>query len=256
MIRTFTSITEWQKFRQQQFFNHKSIGFVPTMGNLHSGHESLLARAKQENDFTVLSIFVNPTQFNDTKDFTHYPRTVEQDKEIAERNAVDFILLPEYQDLYPDDYSFQIKESVLSELMEGQMRPGHFDGMLTIVMKLLLLVKPKKTYFGEKDFQQLQLVKKMARAFFLDMEIISCMTIRDKHGLALSSRNSRLTEQQYHLATRFPEILQKPFSVDEIKDELVKAGFVIDYVVDYDGRRFGAVRVGDIRLIDNIEVTQ
>lgn len=252
MTKIFTSVKEWQTFRSQPLFNNKSIGFVPTMGNLHNGHESLLKRAKQENDYTILSIFVNPTQFDNKNDLIFYPRTLEQDKEIAERSSVDFILVPEYADLYPDNYCFQVIETEFSQLMEGQTRPGHFSGMLTIVMKLISLVKPQRTYFGEKDFQQLQLVKRMAEAFFLDTKIVACETVRDELGLALSSRNSRLTQEQYQLATYFPKILQQPFAVHEIKNELIKAGFVVDYIVDYDGRRFGAVRVGEVRLIDNI----
>ena len=146
------------------------IGFVPTMGNLHQGHLSLLERCCTENDISVLSIFINPTQFNNKNDYTNYPQTLEQDLALAEKAKVDYILMPTYSELYPDDFAYQVSETKISQELEGKFRPGHFTGMLTVVLKLLLLVKAHRAYFGEKDYQQLQLIRGMAKSFFLETE--------------------------------------------------------------------------------------
>jgi pantoate--beta-alanine ligase len=249
-MKIFHSISKWRDLRCK--LNNKSIGFVPTMGNLHAGHLAMLKRSVQENDITVMTIFVNPTQFNDKKDFLTYPNTFDQDIKLAKEIGIDYILAPDYEQVYPCDYRYKIMETKLSQLMEGKSRPGHFTGMLTIVMKLLMIIKATKTYFGEKDFQQLQLVTDMAKAFFLDTEIVPCPTIRDNDGLALSSRNSRLTTEQKELANNFPKILSSEKPISEIIAELTEKGFTVDYVEEYEARRFGAVRLGDVRLIDNI----
>jgi pantoate--beta-alanine ligase len=251
MSKIIKSLAEWRALRQQDIFNNKKIGVVLTMGNLHRGHQSLLARSATENAYTVLSLFINPTQFNNAADLATYPRTHEQDIKIAHEAAVDFILCPDYAELYPDNYRYKVSESELSQRLCGKHRPGHFDGVLTVVLKLLQLVKARRTYFGEKDFQQLQLVTEMARAFFVDTEIVACPTVRDENGLALSSRNNRLTPEQYQLARRFPQLLNSENSVTEISAALTRLGFTVDYVEDYNGRRFGAVHVGQVRLIDN-----
>lgn len=249
-MQTIESIDEWRTLRKQTNFDH--IGFVPTMGNLHAGHQSLLTRSVQENQITVLSIFVNPTQFDNKNDFEKYPKTLSEDLTLAKNCGVDYVLLPTEKQLYTDAYHYQIQETEFSRELCGQHRPGHFNGVLTIVLKLLNLVKPHKAYFGEKDFQQLQLIKEMINALFLDIEIIACPTIRDEHGLALSSRNSRLTAEQYKLALNFPKLLKSMDSCEQITRSLVALGFVVDYIEDRDGRRFGAVKIGDVRLIDNI----
>jgi pantoate--beta-alanine ligase len=249
-MKIFNSISKWRDLRPK--LNNKSIGAVLTMGNLHAGHLSLLKRSVQENDITVLSIFVNPTQFNDKKDFTSYPNTFNQDITLAEEAGADYILAPDYKQLYPCDYRYKITETKLSGIMEGRFRPGHFDGVLTVVMKILMIVKASKTYFCEKDFQQLQLVTEMTKAFFLDTEVIPCPIIRDNDGLALSSRNSRLNNEQKKLANNFPKILAVKKPIPEIITELTAKGFTVEYVKEYAGRRFGAVRLGDVRLIDNI----
>ncbi len=248
MTKIIENLNEWRQERQQLT---SSIGFVPTMGHLHAGHQSLLERSKAENDITVLSIFVNPTQFNNAADLANYPKTLEQDVAIAESLSVDYILIPDYEALYPDNYSYKITESKYSNLMEGKYRSGHFDGVLTVVMKLLMLVKATKAYFGEKDWQQLQLVTNMTQAFFVDTEVVGCPIVRDEHGLALSSRNSRLSPKQYQLARNFPKILASKNKPAAIINQLQKLGFKVDYVEEHDGRRFGAVWVGDVRLIDN-----
>lgn len=251
MTKIFHSVSEWQTFRRQNLFDNKQIGFVPTMGNLHKGHYSLLTRSVQENNMTVLSLFVNPTQFDNPDDLKNYPRTLEEDIKIAKDAGVDFIFCPEYKDLYPDNYHYRIIENELSQKLCGKHRPGHFDGMLTIVLKLLCLTKPNNAYFGEKDFQQLQLVKEMVNAFFLDVNIVPCQIVRDENGLALSSRNSRLTPDQYRLALSFPKLLNSTLNSNDVVNELMKLGFVVDYIEDHHQRRFGAVRLGNVRLIDN-----
>ncbi|MES2141764.1 MAG: pantoate--beta-alanine ligase [Pseudomonadota bacterium] len=246
-----TSIAEWQIIRKN--IQHKSIGFVHTMGHLHQGHLSLCANAQAENDVTVAAIFINPTQFNQNDDFIRYPRTLEEDKNLLTKQKVDYLLLFDQQTIYPDDYQIQVNEvSELSQLLEGSFRPGHFTGMLTVVLKFLNIVKPTRSYYGEKDYQQLLLIKKMAQALFLDTEIIGCATVRAEDGLALSSRNSRLTSEQRKKASCFPEILQKAASPEVAEKELEALGFKMDYVADLWARRLAAVWVENIRLIDNI----
>lgn len=238
----------------QQAVNGKRVGFVPTMGNLHVGHASLIERAKAENDVTVVSIYVNPTQFNQQSDFQHYPRTLDQDKALLTSLGVDYLLLPTESVMYPDHYQVQLSETEISRELEGEYRPGHFNGMLTVVLKLLNLVRPTRAYFGEKDFQQLLLVKKMVTALLLPIEIVGCETKRAEDGLALSSRNSRLTSTQRELAARFPTLLSQSLPLASIADQLSELGFKVDYVAEKWGRRLAAVWLGEIRLIDNIPV--
>ncbi len=254
MTEIIKSIDHWRELRKQIGLKNQTLGFVPTMGNLHLGHQSLLARSVKENQITVLSLFVNPTQFDNATDLQKYPRTLEQDLKIAEEEGVDFLLLPNYEELYPDSYRYRICENELSQKLCGKYRPGHFDGMLTVVQKLFNWVKPSKAYFGEKDYQQLELIKGMVKAFFMEVEIIACQTVRDINGLALSSRNSRLTAEQYQQALQFPRFLQSQQSCEEVAQALVNLGFQVDYIEEHQGRRYGAVRVGEIRLIDNVIV--
>ena len=251
-----TDINCWRELRASDELKNKTIGFVPTMGNLHAGHASLLSRSVAENDVTILSIFVNPTQFNRPEDLTNYPRTPDQDIQLAGQVDVDIVLMPTDEDLYPDHYRYKVSENQLSTMMEGAYRPGHFEGMLTVVLKFLLLVKPTHAYFGEKDYQQLQLIKGMVSAFFLDVKIIPCKTVRNDQGLALSSRNSRLTHQQLKFAEKFSELLRSNQTCKVIQRKLTETGFKVDYITEYQGRRFGAVFVGNIRLIDNIEMKE
>ncbi|MCH9770421.1 MAG: pantoate--beta-alanine ligase [Gammaproteobacteria bacterium] len=252
MPTTFRSIKDWQAERQR--LKDCQIGFVPTMGNLHQGHASLITRAINENDRTVLSIFINPTQFNNADDLKNYPRTLAADLEYAARLNVDYILLPDYKTLYPDDFKYQVGEQKLSQLMEGKNRPGHFTGMLTVVLKLLNIIKPQRVYFGEKDYQQLQLVKNMVDAFFLDCKVIACPTIREASGLALSSRNNLLTDPQRQAATKLHTLLKQAKPVDKITQDLESQGFQVDYVTESQGRRFVAAKLGKVRLIDNIDL--
>lgn len=231
-----------------------SLGFVPTMGALHRGHESLLQRARNENDFVVLSIFVNPTQFNDKTDLEKYPRTWERDLEMAKANKVDAVFHPSYGLMYPDDFKFKVIETDFSHLLCGKDRPGHFDGVLTVVMKLLNLVQPNRAYFGEKDFQQLTLIQNMVKAFFMPCEIISVPTVREADGLAMSSRNVRLKPEDREQAPDIHRIIKTASSAEEAKAALEKKNWTVDYVTDIRGRRFVAVNVGSARLIDNVEI--
>ena len=230
-----------------------TLGFVPTMGALHRGHLSLVERANVENDRVVVSIFVNPTQYDDPSDLANYPRQLEQDLEHAGAAGAHFAFVPEYDDIYGDDYRFRLSERSLSRELEGAHREGHFDGVLTVVMKLFNIVRPDRAYFGEKDWQQLQLVRDMARAFFLDLEVVPCPIVREADGLAMSSRNVRLTPQERRLAPEFHRILSSGMAVDDMPAALEAAGFAVDYVERRGDRILGAVRLGKVRLIDNVE---
>ncbi len=256
MTKIFECLEEWQQTRKKLASNKNTLGFVPTMGNLHAGHASLLHRAKTENQFSLLTIFVNPTQFDNKQDLTHYPRTLEADIKLAQDIGVDFLLLPNAEQLYADDYRFRVSENDFSKKLCGEFRQGHFDGVLTVVLKLLMLAKATRAYFGEKDWQQLQLIRDMVAAFFIDTDIIACPTIRDTDGLALSSRNSRLSPMERQLASHFPRLLKSKQPVDIIRQELEKLGFTVDYVLDLQMRRLAAVRIGHVRLIDNISLSE
>lgn len=245
------NLQEWQTIRKT--LPH-TLGFVPTMGNLHQGHLSLYHRSIQENDCTVASLFINPRQFNNPNDFLLYPRTLEEDLAMLEANGVDYCLLPNETSIYPDEYTLQIHETKLSQRMEGAHRPGHFDGVLTIVMKLFQLVKPQKAYFGEKDYQQYQLISAMVNAFFMDIQIIPCPTVREGDHLACSSRNNRLTPEQRLLAGTFAGIFHQTKPINLIKQELEDLGIPVEYLEEHENRRFIAVRIGEIRLIDNYSI--
>lgn len=245
------SLDQWRRVRRG-LPQDVGIGFVPTMGALHDGHAALLERSVRDNDVTVLSVFVNPTQFDRPDDLEHYPRTLDADRSLAESLGADYLLFPRGQEMYPDGYVYKVTESSFSRELEGTHRNGHFDGVLTVVLKLLNLVRPHRAYFGEKDFQQLELVRGMVDAFFLDVEIVGCATVREADGLALSSRNRRLTSEQRDLAGAFPRLLRSANPSDLVVRELERRGFHVDYVDDVRGRRLGAVHLGDVRLIDNV----
>ncbi|MCS6973446.1 MAG: pantoate--beta-alanine ligase [Cyclobacteriaceae bacterium] len=249
MTSVIRTIADWRA--ESKRLLNATVGFVPTMGALHAGHQSLVERSLRENDVTVVSIFVNPTQFNDKSDFERYPRNDAQDIELLKKLGVHYVFMPGYQDLYPEGFTVRVVENEISRVMEGASRPGHFDGVLTVVMKLLSIVRPYRAYFGEKDYQQFLLIKKMADAFFLPVEIIPCTTIRDADGLALSSRNVLLSTEERAKAALFPQILKTSATVILAAQKLEQAGFSVDYVEEAWDRRFGAVRLGKVRLIDN-----
>lgn len=249
-MKQVTTIKDWLQISSE--LKNKAIGLVHTMGNLHQGHLSLVARSKAENEITVAAIFINPTQFNQQSDFDLYPRTLAEDQRLLEQAGVDYLLLLDQSELYPDAYQVHVFENELSLYLEGEHRPGHFTGMLTIVLKFLNLVRPTRSYYGEKDFQQLLLIQKMCSALLLPVEIVACETKRDVDGLALSSRNLRLTPQQRVQATHLPRLLMSGMAVDEIITSLLRLEFKVDYVVDCWHRRLAAVWIGDVRLIDNV----
>ncbi len=253
MARVHTRMEDWRRERSSIERSLLSVGFVPTMGALHAGHRSLLERARAENDRVVLSIFVNPTQFNDPSDLRRYPRTPEADIELA-GGLADHVLIPDPAEIYPDGYRYRLTERALSERLEGAHRPGHFEGVLTVVLRLLNLVCPHRAYFGEKDWQQLQLVRGMVKAFLLPVEIVACPTVRDPDGLAVSSRNRRLSEAGRAKAAAFPRILRDSSAPEAAASALAGSGFGVDYVEDVDGVRLGAVRLEDVRLIDNVRL--
>ncbi|MFN3841024.1 MAG: pantoate--beta-alanine ligase [Cyclobacteriaceae bacterium] len=255
MTRLIRTVDEWREV-QSKFQHADTLGFVPTMGALHEGHASLINRSIGENRLTVVSIFVNPTQFNNPADLTKYPRTEAADVDLLTRLKVDFLFMPDYASIYPDSYEYKVTEHKLSLLMEGTGRPGHFDGVLTVVMKLLNIIRPVRAYFGEKDYQQYLLVKKMAEAFFMEVEIIACPTIRNSDGLALSSRNILLSKEGRARAPLFAHLLQSDKTAEQIKAELEQNGFTVDYIFDVEGRRYGAVYLDGIRLIDNVKLNQ
>jgi len=244
---------DWLRERGAIARSRHSVGFVPTMGALHPGHRSLLERARAENDRVVLSIFVNPTQFDDPADLERYPRTLAADLGLADGLA-DHVLVPDPAQMYPDDYRYRMTESALSARLEGAQRPGHFEGVLTVVLRLLNLVSPHRAYFGEKDWQQLQLVQGMVRALFLPVEIVPCPTVREADGLAVSSRNRRLSAAGRARAALFPRILRDSAGPGTAASALAAAGFGVDYVEDLDGVRLGAVRLENVRLIDNVRL--
>ncbi len=249
-------IEDLEAWQRQRRCVKGSVGFVPTMGALHAGHASLLERSVAECDVTVLSIYVNPTQFNNPDDLAKYPDTLDDDLALARTLGVDYVILPTFDAIYPDGFRYQVNETAFSEELCGADRPGHFTGVLTVVMKLLNLVQPARAYFGEKDFQQLRLIQDMVDAFFMPVRIVGCPTVRENDGLAMSSRNKLLDSGGRKLAAAFNRALTSGAGDDAVRAELQGLGFAVDYVVTRENRRFGAVVVQcgghDVRLIDNV----
>lgn len=257
----------------------KSIGLVPTMGALHAGHISLIEKARRDNDIVVVSVFVNPTQFNNPEDLRTYPRTEEADCEKMRAAGVDFALVPAVEEMYPEEDTRVFDLGPVAEVMEGAMRPGHFNGVAQIVSKLFSIVMPDKAYFGEKDFQQIAVIRRMVELEGFDLEIVPCPIKREDDGLAMSSRNVRLTPEQRAIAPNIHKALAS--SVDWAKNHTVAEtekyvvdeinsfpGMEVEYYQIVDGKTMqpieaweqtaepvGCVTVycGDVRLIDNIK---
>lgn len=257
----------------------KSVGFVPTMGALHAGHKSLVEKSVSENDYNVVSIFVNPTQFNNAADLEKYPRNLEQDAAMLEKIGCDLIFAPEAKDIYSDNElstCFEFDFHGLDRVMEGKFRPGHFNGVVQIVSKLFYLVQPDKAYFGEKDFQQLAIIHHMVETLNIDVEIVDCPIVREASGLAMSSRNERLSEQQRKIAVEISKVLfeSRNFATQLSPSDLTN--WVVAKVNDVEGLdveyyeivnsvnlqtaqswaepTVGCIAVfcGEVRLIDNI----
>jgi pantoate--beta-alanine ligase len=254
------------------------VGLVPTMGALHAGHDSLVARARRENGRVIVSVFVNPMQFGPGEDFASYPRPFERDAERLKALNVDAILHPSVDQLFPSSFKSAVDPGPLGELLEGKARPGHFRGVLTVVLKLLELAQPKRAYFGQKDIQQLLLVRQLARDFAIPVRIVGCPTVREPDGLALSSRNAYLTAEQRQGAPvifRALRVADRAFRAGQTdpqhleqaaRDEIATLpGLEVDYVACFDeitiqrpaqataGNILAtAVKLGSTRLIDNV----
>jgi pantoate--beta-alanine ligase len=257
MSKIFQTQAEWRALRPK----NTSVGFVPTMGALHDGHIALVKAALAQCETCVASIYVNPTQFNNPEDFAKYPSTFDEDCERLEAAGCAFVFAPTYETLYPDGYRYKVTETETSRLLEGAHRPGHFDGVLTVVLKLLNCIGADAAFLGEKDYQQLLLVREMTEALFHPTVIIACPTIREPDGLAMSSRNRRLTPEQRALAAEWARILaDTTLSCDAATERLTELGFSVDYIADHWGRRLGAVNTPAlnngpiIRLIDNVKL--
>ncbi|MCQ2960054.1 MAG: pantoate--beta-alanine ligase [Bacteroidales bacterium] len=260
---------------------HKTLGFIPTMGALHKGHISLVSKSINENDCTAVSIFVNPTQFNNKNDLLTYPRTVDADLALLEQTGADIAFVPTVEAMYPEGLE-NITESydfgAIGAVMEGAARPGHFNGVGIVVHRLFELVPADRAYFGMKDFQQIAIIREMVRQRNIDIEIIPCPIVREEDGLALSSRNTRLNDEQRKQAVQISQTLFKAVdlvqssSVAEVKEfventvnsvplleveyfEIVN-GFTMQSISSWDEAEWVVgcitVNVGDVRLIDNI----
>ncbi len=199
----------------------KTVGLVPTMGALHAGHVSLIERARKENDIVVVSVFVNPTQFNNPEDLKTYPRTEEADCRKLEAANVDYAFIPTVEEIYPEEDTRVFDLGPVAEVMEGAMRPGHFNGVAQIVSKLFAMVNPTRAYFGEKDFQQIAVIRRMVELEGFDLEIVDCPIKREDDGLAMSSRNVRLTPEQREIAPAIHRTLES--SIEWAKNHSVEA---------------------------------
>ena len=256
------------------------IGFVPTMGALHAGHRSLVERARRENGTVVVSVFVNPTQFNDKNDLKHYPRTPEADARLLEEAGADFVLMPTVEEIYPQPDTRQFDFGLIDKVMEGATRPGHFNGVAQVVSRLFDIVRPARAYFGEKDFQQIAVIKSMVAQLALPIEIVECAIVRGEDGLALSSRNTLLDAAHRAAAPHIyatlraavtqsqemvPARLKEWVTAEVERNPLLK----VIYYQSVDARTMQevaawddspriqgciAIQAGDIRLIDNIRI--
>jgi pantoate--beta-alanine ligase len=252
MPEVITTVAAWRSLRAAHRAAGRSVGFVPTMGALHAGHASLCHAARRENTVVLVSLFINPTQFDEAHDFKNYPRTLPADLALLDAAGVDTVFAPSVEEMYPGGTAYTVNEAEFSRELCGAHRPGHFSGMLTVVLKLLQIADAERAYFGEKDWQQLALVRGLVQAFFLPTAIIGCPTVREADGLALSSRNARLSPAERALAPQFHATLVSAPTTAAASAQLIAAGFAVDYVEDRPGRRLGAVRLGSTRLIDHV----
>ncbi len=278
-MNTFNSISELQEILQNTH-KGKSVGLVPTMGALHKGHLSLIKASLADNDITVCSVYVNPTQFNDKSDLERYPRDLESDKKLLEDVGCDILFAPTDNEIYPEPDTRKFDFGSLETVMEGKFRPGHFNGVGQIVSKLFTIVKPYRAYFGLKDFQQLAIIRKLAELEKLDVKIIPCPILREDDGLALSSRNALLEPQKRISAPLIYQILKDikkkagSLNISELKKEVKDAisdskELELEYFEIVDDNNLQpiteicsktpataciAVYAGKIRLIDNIQL--
>jgi len=278
-MEVFTSIPSLKNFLLQQRLQNKSIGLVPTMGALHEGHISLIENAKTQNDIVVCSIFVNPTQFNNPEDLAKYPRTLEEDCAMLEKAGCSAVFAPSVEEMYPEKPTLTINFGLLETVMEGASRPGHFNGVGIVVSKLFNIVEPHHAYFGQKDLQQVTIVKRMVEDLSFNLELIICPTIREIDGLAMSSRNRRLSKEErshapiiYKILLDAQEKLHNGDTVEEVKESVqlefhVLAGFELDYFEVVNTKTLQPIHtigregttalciatyLGPVRLIDNV----
>lgn len=268
-------VQELKEIQRRLHEEGKTIGLVPTMGALHSGHYSLLERARQENDIVVCSIFVNPVQFNNAEDLEKYPRTLEQDLAYIEKVA-DIVFAPTVDEVFPTPPTEKYDFGTLETVMEGAFRPGHFNGVGVIVKRLFDWTEPHRAYFGEKDFQQLAIIQELVRQYALNIKIIPCPIVREVSGLALSSRNARLSETDRTTAAKIHQILESSRNCTTlqetqqfVEEEIAKVPeFTLDYFAIANARTLQpienfsdaetvigciAVFIGGVRLIDNVK---
>lgn len=276
----FKTIDETRKFVSQARELDQTIGFVPTMGALHPGHLELMRRAKKENDLLVVSIFVNPIQFNNATDLKKYPRVLFKDLEMLKTIDCDAVFVPSVKEMYPEPINKTFDFGPLENVMEGAFRPGHFNGVAIVVEKLFEIVEPHKAYFGEKDFQQLAIIKKLVEMERIPVEIVPCAIVREKDGLAMSSRNVRLSPEERAMAPRIfkvlkevagkagemdPVLLQqwgmKQLQAEEAFDveyfqiaEDVTLQTIVNWQIGQGALAFVALKLGQVRLIDNIRI--
>lgn len=232
-----------------------SIGLVPTMGALHEGHLSLLRAAREENDTVVMSLFVNPAQFGDRVDLETYPRDEARDLALAEASGVDLVFAPSAEEMYPAGYQTWVDVVELGSILEGVFRPGHFRGVATVVLKLFEIVRPQRAYFGQKDAQQVEVVRRLVADLALEVELRVLPTVRDADGLALSSRNVRLSPEERERALALPRALATRDRERALRLLRETDGIEVEYVerADFDPPALvGAIRVGSTRLIDNV----
>ena len=277
-MKLLKTVRELQLFLAKKQKNDSTIGFVPTMGALHPGHLALVRQAVAENDITVVSIFVNPTQFNDTNDLLHYPRTLEADCRLLHEAGVTMVFAPPVEEIYPEPDTRVFDFGTLATVMEGKFRPGHFNGVAQVVSRLFDIVKPDRAYFGEKDFQQLAIIRAMVKQLHLPVEIISHPIVREADGLAMSSRNARLSPELRKNAAAISRILfesrkkKNALSIPALKQEVIDrinaaSGLQTEYFELVDGDSLQtvedwsdsesivacvAVFAGEVRLIDNV----
>ena len=278
-MKIVNSIKDLKAYLAEAKQDNKKIGFVPTMGALHNGHLSLVQHCVKNNDVCVVSVFVNPTQFNDKHDLETYPRTLEADCVLLESAGCDYVFAPSVEEMYPEPDTRTFDLGTVSEVMEGAKRPGHFNGVCQIVSKLFNAVQPDRAYFGEKDFQQLAIIREMVRQLKYNLEIVGCSIVREEDGLALSSRNKRLSAEERENALNISRTLFKSrtfatsHTVSETQkmvEEAIEAapGLRLEYFEIVDGNTLqkvsswedslyvvGCITVfcGEVRLIDNIK---
>lgn len=280
-MKVFSKIVDLQNQLFEDRKNGKEIGLVPTMGALHEGHASLVRRSVKENGITVVSVFVNPTQFNDKNDLKNYPRTLDADCQLLDACGADYVLAPSVEEMYPTPDTRQFEFPPVSTVMEGAHRPGHFNGVCQVVSRLFYIVKPNRAYFGEKDWQQIAVVKAMVKQLGLKVQIVECDIVRDADGLARSSRNTLLAKDERAIAPAIYKTLKESISyakthtVGETHDFVVNTinavdGLEVEYFSIVDGNTLQDIAAWDdtsyvvgcitvycgktpIRLIDHIK---